>query len=355
MEISDKKVFYNDLEAFCIEAMLQAGMRQEEARITAEVLVTTDMWGTFTHGSKQLRGLLKNFRDKRMDPQAEPELVSQGPGWALLDGHMAMSMVTSYKAMETAIAKAKDTGIAFTAARNSGHFGAAGFYAHMAAKENMVGICMSNVDPGVSVPGSRTALLGTNPIAYAVPAGKEKAVFLDIATSVVAASKIYAARDMGKSIPNNWLIDKDGLPTTDPGEYPKVGAVMPMAGHKGYGIALLVEILTGVIAGGAFFDQVISWILEIPDPVNQSHAFIAINIDAVMPIEQFKDRMDKMIQGIKDAPKAKGTDRIYLPGEMEWDKLEKAKSQGMQLPQDVLASLNGVAQDYNLDINKIFA
>jgi LDH2 family malate/lactate/ureidoglycolate dehydrogenase len=160
-------------------------------------------------------------------------------------------------------------------------------------------------------------LLGTNPVAYAVPAGKEPPILLDIATSVVAASKIYAARDVGKPIPEGWIIDKDGLPTTDPTGYPAAGALVPMAGHKGYGIALLIEILTGVLAGGAFGPDVVSWMKDSEVPVNQSHAFVAIDIAHFLPIEQFKERVDHLIRFIRNAPRAKGADRIYLPGEME--------------------------------------
>jgi ureidoglycolate dehydrogenase (NAD+) len=349
------KVNPEKLKAFCIEAMLKAGMKKADAEITAEVLVTTDTWGTLTHGTKQLRGLLKNFRDKRMDHTASAELLSEGPGWAMYDAHIAMPMVVSHDAMKMAMAKAKEAGIGLAGVKSSGHFGAAGYYACMAAQNDMIGLCFSNVDPGVAVPGSRVPVLGTNPLAYAVPAGKEHPVFLDIATSVVAASKIYAAQALKKEIPGNWLIDKDGVPTTDPTGYPYEGAMMFMAGHKGYGIALMVEILTGVLCGGAFGSQVVSWVKEIPQPVNQSHTFIAINIGAMMPIQQFKERMDKMIREIKEAPRAKGSDRIYLPGEMEWEKRDKALKDGLSLPADVVANLKGVAEDYNIHIEEYFS
>ncbi len=343
------------LQAFCIEAMRRAGMKEEDARITAEILVTTDTWGTLTHGTKQLRGLLKNFRDQRMDVNAAGEILEEGPGWAMYDAHISMPLVVSHQAMQTAMAKAKECGIGMAGVKNSGHFGAAGYYAWMAARNDMIGLSFSNVDPGVAVPGSRVPVLGTNPLAYAVPAGKEYPVFLDIATSVVAASKIYAAQALKKPIPENWLLDKDGIPTTNPAGYPYEGAMMFMAGHKGYGIALMVEILTGILCGGAFGSQVVSWVKKIPQPVNQSHSFIAINIAAMMPIEQFKDRMDQMIREIKAAPRAKGSDRIYLPGEMEWERREKALKQGMSLPEDVVANLKGVAEDYNINIEDYFS
>ena len=172
MGLCEKPVKPQTLRAFCVKAMKLAGMNEEDAGITADVLVTTDMWGVFTHGSKQLRGLLQNFRDRRMDIRARAEVVGEGPGWGLIDGHHSMPMVTSVGAMEMAIGKARNSGTAFVTVRNSGHFGGAGYYAHLAAEQDMLGLSFTNVDPGVSVPGARVPLLGTNPIAYAVPAGR---------------------------------------------------------------------------------------------------------------------------------------------------------------------------------------
>jgi ureidoglycolate dehydrogenase (NAD+) len=290
---------------------------------------------------------MKNFRDGHMDVAAHAELLGEGPGWARFDGHHSMPMPTSVLAMQTAVEKAGRTGIAVSTVLNSGHYGAAGYYAWLAARQDMIGLSFTNVDPGVAVPGSRGPVLGTNPIAYAVPAGRERPVMLDIATSVVAAGKVYAQRDLGKPLPEGWVVDGDGLPTTNPNLYPNIGALMPMAGHKGYGIALLVEILTGVLGGGAFGRDVTSWVIG-SLPVNQSHAFIAIDVAAFEPVAEFKQRMDTLIRQIRDAPKARGADRIYLPGEKEWEHREEALARGLDLPQDVRASLRGLAADLGM-------
>lgn len=345
---SRARVSREQLEGFCVEAMRRAGMTEEDTRMAADVLVTTDTWGTHTHGTKQLRNLMKNFREGRMDIKTRAELVGEGPGWARFDGHASMPMPTAVRAMETAVAKAKNTGIAISTVCNSGHYGAAGYYAWLATTHDMIGLSFSNVDPGVAAPGSRGSVLGTNPLAYAVPAGKEHPVMMDIATSVVAASKIYALRQLGKPLPEGWIVDGDGLPTTDPGNYPLAGALLPMAGHKGYGIGLMVELLTGVLAGGAFGRDVRSWVFGDALPVNQSHTFIAINVSVFEPIEEFKLRTDALIRQIKDAPKAKGSDRIWLPGEKEWEYLEDALANGIALPQDVRASLKGLAEDLGM-------
>ncbi|MDD5705298.1 MAG: Ldh family oxidoreductase [Kiritimatiellae bacterium] len=164
----------SDVKAFCVAAMRKAGMATEDAETTADVLVTTDTWGVHTHGTKHLRQLLKNFRDGRMDVTARAELTGEGPGWAHFDGHHTMPMRTLVLAMQTAVNKARQTGIAVSTVRNSGHYGAVGYYAYLAARQDMIGMSLTNVYPGVAAPGSRGAVLGTNPLAYAIPAGSPR-------------------------------------------------------------------------------------------------------------------------------------------------------------------------------------
>ena len=347
-ELSQKRIALDDLQAFCAKAMVKAGLTPADAETSAKVLTTIDSWGTHTHGTRQIRGLMKNVADGRIDRKATPSVIGEGPAWALVDGNRAMPMVTSCWAMELAMKKAKASGIGFAGVRRSTHFAAAGYYAVMAAEADMIGLSMTNVDPWVTVPGGRGPVLGTNPIAYAVPAGEEPPVFLDIATSTVAVTKILAAKALGKSIPEGWLVDDDGLPTTDPTNFPEQGALLPMAGHKGYGLGLFIEILAAVLTGAAMMKEVKVWIHDVPDPADQGHAFIAIDVPTIMPIETFKARMDRMIHDIRNAPKAKGSDRIYLPGEMEWERREIALAKGAKLPDYVTVNLYGLAEDYGM-------
>ncbi len=353
-ELSQRSVAPERLARFTIMAMRKAGLSEEHAQITADVLVTTDTWGTFTHGTKQLRFLLRNLRDGRLDATAAPSIAREGPSWAIVDGHYAMPMVTSCVAMRLAIEKASATGMAYVGVVRSSHFGAAGYYAVMAALQGMIGLSMCNVTPGVTVPGSRGSVLGTNPIAYAVPCEPGRPVFLDIATSTVSASKVYAAAALGKPIPDTWMVDDEGQPTTDPVGYPERGALLPMAGHKGYGLALLVEVLSGALTGAGMRDEVKAWVLEPAEPANQGHAFIALDAQAIMPGAEFLQRMDWLAEGIRSAPKARGAERIYLPGEMEWERRQAALTQGMRLPPDVTASLLGLAEDVDLDVGELF-
>ena len=343
------KIRPKDLEAFCIAALCKAGLSAEDAELTARVFVTTDTWGPFTHGTRQVRGLLKLARSGRLKVGAREKVVAEGPAWAIIDACDGMPASISCRAVELAIRKAQETGMAYVGIRGSSHYGAAGFYANMIAERGMIGMSMCNVEPCMTVPGGRAKMLGTNPIAYAAPTGTDHTVMLDIATSAVAATKIFAARNEGRSIPDNWLVDENGVPTTDPNNYPEQGAQLPMAGHKGYGLAVWVEILTAVLTGSAMMSQVQSWAADLPEPSNQGHAFLAINAGAMMPADEFNGRMQHMSEELKAAPTAAGTDRIYLPGEMEWERRDKALVEGMVLPEDVLISLRGLAADSELD------
>jgi ureidoglycolate dehydrogenase (NAD+) len=351
-----KTVFPAALRDFAANAMQRCGLRAEDAALTADIFATTDAWGVHSHGTRQIRPLMKNVRDGRIDPQSNPETVGEGPAWAILDGRRAVPTVVAHRGMTHAMEKAKATGIGYAGVRGSNHFGAAGYYAAMALRADMIGLAMTNTDPWMTVPGGRGPVLGTNPIAFAIPAGEERPVVLDIATSVVAVTKILAAKALGKPIPEGYLVDEDGRPTTDPSQYPEKGALLPMAMHKGYGLAVLVETLTAALTGAAMMSQIHSWVFDDPTPPNQGHAFIAIDVPAMMPVARFKARMDRLIREIKAAPRGKGVERIYLPGEMEWERQEAANAGGMRLPDTVLANLCGLAEDVGMvpDLEAIF-
>ncbi len=348
LNVVNGRVSVSELEAYCVSAMLKAGMREEDARTTAQVLVTSDTWGVYTHGTKQLRPLLIHMRDGGLDPCAIPELVADGPGWAHVDGHYAMPPVSAVMAMKVAIHKARTAGIGFSGVYHSSHFGAAGYYAMLAVQSDMIGLAMTNVDPFMTVPGAKGRVLGTNPITYAVPTGTARPVFLDMATSTVAASKVFAAETLGKPIPDTWIVDRDGRPSTDPSDLLKGGAMQPMAGYKGYGIALLIEILAGILTGAAYTTDLKTWIIDTGARINQGHAFIAIDPRVMMPIETFKARMDDLVRRIHETPTSPGAQRIYMPGEMEWDRRDDALANGIPLPEDVLVYLRNMGQDWGL-------
>lgn len=342
---AERRVRIDDLQEFCVAAMLKTGMRVEDARLTARVLVTTDSWGVFTHGTKHLRLYLGRIRAGGIDATAVPQIVAEGPGWAMVDARRAMAMVTSQRAMELAIGKARACGIGYVGVKQSTHFGAAGYYALLAAEQGMIGIAMSNVDANMNAPGARGGVIGNNPFAYAVPASDGHPILLDMALSAVAAGKVGAAKDRGEPIPDTWLVDENGNPTTDASAYPQRATLLPMGGHKGYGLAVMVEVLAAVLTGASVTRDVKSWVLE-PDKVtDEGHAFIAIDAGAMMPHDLFQARVDGLARGIRDSPKAKGASRIYLPGEKEWENREDALRNGIRLPPDVVASLERMGEE----------
>ena len=345
---AQRRIRIEDLEGFCVEAMLKRGMRHEDARVTANVLVTTDSWGVHTHGTKHLRMYLERVRAGGIDAQAVPRVTAEGPGWAMMDARKAMAMICSHRAMELAIEKARASGTGYVGVKQSTHFGAAGFYANMAADKGMIGIAMSNVDANMTVPGARGGGIGNNPFAYAVPAGEEHPVMLDVALSTVAAGKIFAARDRKEAIPDNWIVDENGVPTTNTADYPRIGTLLPMAAHKGYGLAVMVEVLAAVLTGASMTKDVKSWVLDLDQCTDEGHAFIALDVGAMMPLDLFKQRMDAMIRGIKASPLARGSERIYLPGEKEWEKREEAVRNGISLPDDVVANLVKMGEELQI-------
>src|SRR5512136_1859268 len=318
-------ISYVTLHRFVVQAFRHAGLSEADAKTGADVLATTDAWGIFTHGTKNVRGYLRRLQAGGLRASGRPRLVAEGPAWGIVDGDSALGMVTSVLAMQTAVAKARGCGIAYVGVRNSCHFGAAGYYAWLAAREGLIGLSMSNDIPSVAAPGSRGGITGSNPISYAVPAGRHPPLLLDMSTATVAGGKVYAARTRGERIPDTWLIGADGRPTTDPSGYPDVGALQPAAGHKGYGLALLIEILSGILSGAAFTWRVGTWMWDDgTKPTDHGAAFLAIHTNAIMPGAEFARRMEALVDEIHAAPRADGVERLYVPGEMEWERHGRA-------------------------------
>ena len=343
-------VSFDALHRFTAEAFRSAGLSDADAITGADVLATTDAWGVFTHGTKSLAGYIRRLQLGGLRPTGAPRIVAEGGAWATVDGDSSLALTTSAFAMRTAIAKAKQQGIAYVGVRNSCHFGAAGYYTWLAAREGLIGVAMANDAPSVAAPGSRGAITGSNPLSYAVPAGRHPPVLLDMSTATVAGGKVYAARFRGEKIPATWVIDANGRPTTDPSAYPDAGALQPAAGHKGYGISLLIETLSGVLTGAAVTWKVGSWMWDDgKQPTDHGAAFIAIDVNAIMPTADFARRMESLVDEIHAAPRADGVERLFVPGEMEWERHARAMKNGISLPEDVVESLRKAAELTRLD------
>ena len=257
--------------------------------------------------------------------------------------------------MGMCIEKALVSGCASIAVRGSNHFGIAGYYAMMALERDLIGLSLTNSSP-VTVPtyASKT-VIGSNPIALAVPAGKEPPFVLDMATSVVALGKMEVMMREGKRIPLGWGVDREGEPTTDPSEAYLHGGLMPlggtpeMRGYKGYGLALAVDVLSAVLSGASFASQIVPWQNVRTDPANLGHFFSALRIDAFMPLAEFKNRMDELICLMHKAPKARGEERIYIPGEKELEMTERRRKQGIPVHPKVVETLREIGMELGVD------
>lgn len=342
------RVSIDELQAFCREVFTRAGVDSRQAETAADVLVTTDSLGVFTHGTKLLPGYVRRLRAGGIRA-VEPIIATEGPAWAIVDGGSALGQVTGVYAMNLAVAKARKTGVAYVGVRNSNHFGAAGYYATLAAREGLFGIAMANDTPSVAAPGSRVAVTGTNPLAYAIPAGDGDPIVLDIAMSTVAGGKVYAAWQLGKPIPSDWLVDREGRPTDDASLYPSNAALAPMTGHKGYGLALMIEALSALTTGAAMTAQVASWMVGDPAvPTNHGAAFLAVDVAAMAGADAFASRVKALADEIHATPTADGVDRLLLPGEREWANRRRALTEGIVLPADVIEKLAPLAGEIGL-------
>jgi LDH2 family malate/lactate/ureidoglycolate dehydrogenase len=208
--------------------------------------------------------------------------------------------------------------------------------------------------PSVTAPGARGPITGSNPLAYAVPTGTGRPILLDMATSAAAGGKVAAAHALGKPVPPGWVVDRDGVPSTDPAAFLEGGSLLPMAGHKGYGIALLIETLSALLTGALVTRQVVPWVHgDASVPTGHGAAFLAINVGAMMPIAMFHQRVEALAREIHAAPKARGSDAIYLPGEIEWQRRERALAEGIELPPDVVASIEALATELEIPIREM--
>ena len=346
------KIKIDELKSFAVAALLKAGVAKNNADLVADVLVTTDMFGIMTHGTRNLEQYIKKMEAGGLDAKAEPVVVCEGPAFAIINGNKALGMVSGCKAMKLAIEKAKKVGIAYVGVRNSCHFGAAGYYANIAAEEGLIGLAMSNTDPVIAVPNGASKAIGTNPFSFACPTENGKSIFLDVALSSVAALKVIMAKEKGMAIPDTWLVDKDGLPTTDSSLFPQEASLQPMSAHKGYGLAVLVEILSAVITGAGMLSEIASWNLDMSSVNNAGHAFIAIDIKQMMEENEFYKRINQVVNELKNGPKAKGKDKIFLPGEMEWDNRDNVQKIGeIELTDAMTESLISLSKNMNLNIN----
>ncbi len=340
------------LTDFTTEALQKVGVSEEDARITARILVATDLRGVDSHGVAHLAPFyIKRIKDGLINVKPQIKVFSNAPSTAIMDGDKGLGFVVGHRAMVEAIHRAETVGTGFVAVRNSTHFGAGAYYAMMALPHDMIGISLTQGGKGVVAPGSRGKGMGLNVISVAVPAKEEAPFVLDMATGVVAGGKLELAARNNTPIPEGWAVDMDGNPVTEVAK--ATGGILPLGGiprlgsYKGFGLTTVVDILCSTLSGG----------LSVPEKEEgastmgkANHFFGALRIDGFMPADEFKERMDALIKAHHALPKAPGVDRIYLAGEVEQE-TERQRRQGIPLHPSVLASLQEVAKELNIEYN----
>lgn len=286
------------------------------SRTAARHLVEADLRGVETHGLVRLPLYVNRIRAGYLNAKAEPEIVEDGPATAVVDGHHGLGQVNGDFAMRLAVEKAREIGVGAVAVRNSSHFGAAASYAILAADSGCLGLATTNSAPLLAPVGGLERRVGNNPLAIAAPSGEGFPVVLDIAMSAVAAWRIRMATERGEKIPPDWAFDKRGEPTTDAyAAFQGGGLLRPLGDHKGVGLALMMDVLSGILSGGGFGTGVRR--LDQPGYLNTSHFFLAINISRFMEPETFTARMSELAREFYNTPTREGVEKVLLPGELE--------------------------------------
>ena len=327
----------------CYQAM---GVKTRSADILADSLVQADLWGHQSHGVMRLFWYAARLKTGAMDGNVVPQMDGGFGAIATMDGCGGLGQVVAHAAMTQAIALSKTHGLGAVAVRNSGHFGTAMYFTKMAAQAGCVGFVSTNASPAMAPWGGMEKRVGNNPWSWAAPAGRYAPMILDIANTAVARGKLYLAKQKNEAIPETWAIDAQGRATVDPAAG-IAGTILPMAGHKGYAISTIMDMLSGVLTGSHFGSSVVG--PYVPDGVSGvGHFVLAIDIKACRPLDDFHADMERLIDGLKATPRQPGVDEIYYPGEMEAVSDAKLRKTGIFLPKDTADELRSKAKELDI-------
>ena len=316
---ANPRVSFDDLKAFCRQAYMKAGVPAAEAEIIAGLLARADLRGVETHGVTRLPIYIRRLQKGYVRKECQLTTVKDKGPTAFLEAHGSMGHIVAYRAMEKAVSKAELHGIGWVSVKDSGHFGVTGLFPMMALDKDFIGYAVSNSAPMMFPLGGRERIIGNNPMAYAIPADKYPPVVLDFSLGVVSSGKLILARKKGEKIPLGWAVNKEGLPTEDPFEgYEGGGSLLPVGGHKGYGMVLVHEMLTALLTGGKCTSRIKSLYEEDESRVQGTcHSFLAVDPDCFIGREEFKKDMDRYIGSIKESARAGNCEEILVPGEPE--------------------------------------
>jgi L-2-hydroxycarboxylate dehydrogenase (NAD+) len=331
------------------DAMTAAGVPEADAKRVAELMLEADLTGADAHGVFRLPQYVRRIKAGGVNPRASIKVEKTAPATAMVDGDNGMGHLVMQRAADTAIALAKENGVSWVGARRSNHAGAAGTYAAMALTHDMIGV-YSAVANANHMPawGAAESLLSTNPIAIAVPAGDEPPVVLDIATTVVSYGTVKAYKLQGKPMPEGWMIGaKDGKPITESAKSGD-GLLMPIGGHKGSGLALVLGLLAGVLNGAAFGREVVDFNADDESACNTGHFIIALDVSRFLPIAAFKAQIDRQLRDLKSSPVLPGFDSIRLPGEQRQARRVDRATKGVPGFPEVVEQLDKLAAELKI-------
>jgi len=340
------------LHRFFVDILTALSVPEEDATIVADNLIIADLRGIESHGAQRLKRYVNAIKKNTVNIKPEIKVEREGSVHALIDGDEGLGQVVSHKAMKMAIEKAKKNYFGIVGVRNSNHFGIAGHYSLMAIDEDLIGISMTTTRPLVAPTWGIEKIIGTNPIAIGAPIENMPPFLLDMATSVVSTGKFEMYRRKNKPIPEGWGIDKDGNVTTNADDVLMEGAELPLGGigeilggHKGYGLSMAVDMLSGILTNATWS----KWVKNTDEKnSNLGHFFIAINVEAFLPLDEFKRKMKEMIKDIKRSKAAEGR-KIWYPGEKGALTMETRLKIGIPIYNKVLEEINRIAEDVGVE------
>lgn len=335
------------LTAFCAGIFRGAGVPAAVAEVVADSLVYADLRGVGSHGVLRTEIYLRRAAERMVDPHAEVRVERDGGSTLLVDGANNFGAWVGVVAMDLALDRAKETGACVVGVRRSNHFGTAAYFVERAIHRGCAAMVMSNASQTMAVTGGMTPFVGTNPVAFGFPTGREAPFILDMATSVVAKGKILAKAKLGGSIPEGWAIDLAGNPTTD-AQAAVAGTVLPLGGAKGSGLSMVIDILSGVLTGAGYGPTIRSMYDDWQQPQDVGHFMLVVDIDRFLPLSAFTDRLADYIDTMKRQPRAPGVDEILHAGEPEHRLQAAALSGGIDLPDPLVADLKAMGERYGL-------
>ncbi|MEJ7627158.1 MAG: Ldh family oxidoreductase [Ferruginibacter sp.] len=357
----NKNFTYERLLIFAKNIFISIGFREEDAQTAAVSLLAADLKGVDSHGVARLSGYVNLFDSGRIDTKSKPAIIHETPSTAVVDGNRGLGLVIAHYSMKVAIQKAALAGTGWVSVQNSSHFGIAGSYAMMALADDMIGIAMTNGSPLVAPTFSSEKMLGTNPIAVAIPAGKHAPFVADFATTTAANGKLEILQRKNMPAPNGWVQTKEGLPSTDAAELKKGGALLPLGGdrehgsHKGFMLGSIVDIFSGILSGANYGPFVPPFPVYLPMPTFMpgkgiGHFFGAMRIDAFRRGEDFKKDMDNWIDQFKNAKPINAGEKVIIPGEPEVEIEAQRRIEGIPLLKSVVDDLEMLAKRFSVPL-----